>query len=57
MSISSHLGIVLLIIAGVVTIIGVVVIVAVEARRMEKEQPSILSGISRKRSDKAENES
>jgi hypothetical protein len=36
MSISSHLGIILLVIIGVVTIIGVVVIAAIETRRMEK---------------------
>ncbi len=54
MSISSHLGIILLVIVGVVTIIGVVVIAAVEARRMDKGQPSILSS---KKSDKAEKES
>jgi hypothetical protein len=54
MSISSHLGIVLLVIVGVVTIIGVIAIAAVETRRMEKGQPSIISS---KRSDKAEEES
>jgi hypothetical protein len=54
MSISSHLGIILLVIVGAVTIIGVVVIAAVETRRMEKGQPSIISS---KRSDKAEEES
>jgi hypothetical protein len=43
MSISSHLGIILLVIVGVVTIIGVVVIAAVETRHMEKGQPSIIS--------------
>jgi hypothetical protein len=42
MSISSHLGIILLVIVGVVTIIGVAVIAAIETRRMEKRQPSIL---------------
>ena len=36
MSISSHLGIVLLVIVGAVTIFGVVAIAAVETRRMEK---------------------
>jgi hypothetical protein len=55
MNISSHLGIVLLVIVGVVTIIGVVVIAAIEARRMEKGQPSIIS--SKSKSDKAEEES
>jgi hypothetical protein len=54
MSVSSHLGIILLVIVGLVTIFGVVVIAAVEARRMDKGQPSILSG---KKSDKAEKES
>ncbi len=54
MSISSHLGIILLVIVGVVTIIGVVIIAVVEARRMEKGEPSI---ISHKRSDKADEES
>jgi hypothetical protein len=53
MSISSHLGIILLVIIGAVTIIGVVAIAAVETRRMEKGQPSIISS---KKSDKAEKE-
>lgn len=42
MSISSHSGIVLLVIVGTLTIIGVAVMAAVEARRMEKDKPSIL---------------
>ena len=42
MSISSHSGIVLLVIVGTLTIIGVAVIAAIEARRMEKGKPSIL---------------
>jgi hypothetical protein len=54
MSISSHFGIILLVIVGVATIIGVVVIAAVEAKRMEKGQPSIISD---KKSDKAEEKS
>jgi len=57
MSISSHLGIVLLVIVGAVTIIGVIAIAAIETRRMEKGQPSILSRISGKKRDKAEEES
>ena len=57
MSISSHLGIVLLVIVGVATIIGVAAIGAIETRRMEKGQPSIMSSISKKRSDRAEKES
>ena len=54
MDVSSHLGIILLVIIGAVTIIGVVVIAAIEVRRMEKGQPSIIDG---KKTDKAEEES
>jgi hypothetical protein len=54
MSVSSHLGIILLVVVGVVTIIGVVVVAAIETRRMEKGRPSIISS---KKSDKAEEES
>jgi hypothetical protein len=43
MNVSSHLGITLVVIVGVVTIIGVVVIAAIETRRMGKGQPSIIS--------------
>jgi hypothetical protein len=42
MSISSHLGIVILIIVGVATIFGVIIIAAIEARRMDKNQSPIL---------------
>jgi hypothetical protein len=51
MSISSHLGIILLIIIGAVTIFGIVIIAAIETRRMEKGQPSIISS---KKGNKAE---
>jgi hypothetical protein len=54
MSVSSHLGIILLVIVGTVTIIGVVVIAAIETRHKERGQPSIISS---KKSDKAEEES
>jgi hypothetical protein len=57
MNVSSHLGIILLVIVGLVTIFGVIVIAAIETRRMENGQPSILSGISKKKNDKAEKES
>lgn len=57
MSISSHLGIVLLVIVGTVTTIGLIVIGAIETRRIEKGQPSILSSLSKKKSNKAEKES
>lgn len=46
-----------LVIVGVVTVIGVSIIGAVETRRMEKGRPSIISSISKKKSDKAEKES
>ena len=52
MSVSSHLGIILLIIVGLATIFGVVLIAVIETRRMEKGKPSILSG---RKDDKAEN--
>jgi hypothetical protein len=55
MSISNHLGIILLVIIGVVTIFGVVIIAAIETRRMEKGQPSIIS--SKSKSDKEGKES
>ena len=42
MSISSHLGIVILVIVGAVTILGVIIIAAIEAGRMDKNQPPIL---------------
>lgn len=53
MSISSHFGIILLIIVGIVTAIGVAVIGAVETKCMEKGQPSVISSILKKRNDKA----
>lgn len=56
MSISSHLGIVLLVIVGAVITIGVIAIGAIETRHKEKGQPSILSSISKKKRDKAEKE-
>ncbi|MBN2019579.1 MAG: hypothetical protein JW749_05075 [Sedimentisphaerales bacterium] len=42
MSISSHLGIVLLVIVGLVTILGVIVIAAIETRRADKGLPPLL---------------
>jgi len=50
MSVSSHTGIVLLVIVGVLITIGVVLVAAIETRRMEKGRPSILD----KDSDKAD---
>ena len=40
MSISSHLGIVLLVIIGMATVIGVIIIATIEARRADSENPS-----------------
>jgi hypothetical protein len=42
MGISSHLGIVLLIITGLATVIGVIIIGMIEARRADSGKPSIL---------------
>ena len=41
MSISSHLGIVILVIVGMVTVLGVIIIAIIEARRMDREKPSV----------------
>lgn len=43
MGISSHLGIVLLVIIGMATVIGVIIIATIEARRADSGKPSILS--------------
>lgn len=40
MGISSHLGIVILIIVGVATVLGVITAAIIETRRMDKEKPS-----------------
>lgn len=52
MSISSHLGIILLIIVGTLTIIGVIVIAAIETGRMGGGQPSLLSKKDRGKKEK-----
>ncbi len=41
MSISSHLGIVLIVIVGMVTIFGVIIVAAIETKRMDREKPSV----------------
>jgi len=47
----------ILVIVGVVTIFGVLIIGAVEIRRMGKGQPDIISSVLQKRGDKAKRES
>jgi len=42
MGISSHWGIVLLVIIGMATVIGVIIIATIEARRADSGKPSIL---------------
>ena len=42
MSISSHSGIVLLVIVGLATIIGVIIAAIIETRRADSGKPSIL---------------
>jgi hypothetical protein len=41
MSISSHLGIAILVIVGVATILGVIIIAAMETRRMDKKESAV----------------
>jgi heme/copper-type cytochrome/quinol oxidase subunit 2 len=41
MSISSHFGMVVLVIVGFATVIGVIVIAVIETRRPEKNEPII----------------
>jgi hypothetical protein len=40
MSISSHLGIVILVIVGAVTVLGVIIAAIFETRHMDREKPS-----------------
>jgi hypothetical protein len=39
MSISSHLGIVILVIVGAVTVLGVIIAAIIETRRMDSAEP------------------
>jgi hypothetical protein len=41
MSISSHLGIVILVIVGAVTVLGVIIAAIIETKRMDREKPSV----------------
>jgi hypothetical protein len=41
MSISSHLGMVLLVIIGMATVIGVIIIAVIETRRADTSQPTL----------------
>lgn len=41
MSISSHLGMVLLVVVGMATIFAVIIIAAIESRRMDREKLSM----------------
>ncbi len=44
MGISSNLGIVILIVIGMATVIGVIVIAMIEAKRADSGKPSIIPG-------------
>ncbi len=55
MGISSHLGIVLLGIIGIATVIGVIIIAMIEARRADSGKPSILSNAPETTTDKKKN--
>ena len=55
MGISSHLGIVLLVIIGMATVIGVIIIATIEARRADSGKPSILPNAPENQTDKKKN--
>lgn len=38
---SSHLGMVILVVVGVVTVLGVIVAAVIETRRMDTEKPAV----------------
>jgi hypothetical protein len=44
MGISSHLGIAVLMLIGIATVIGVIIIATIEARRADSGKPSIIPG-------------
>ncbi len=55
MGITSHLGIVLVVIIGMATVIGVIIIATIEARRADSGKPSILPNAPETPSDKKRN--
>ena len=55
MSISSHLGIVILVIIGLATVIGIIIIAMIEARRANNGKPSILPNAPQAPTDKKRN--
>jgi hypothetical protein len=52
MSISSHLGMVLLVIVGIATILAVIIIAVVETRRVDSGEPTIPQPSAEKSPDK-----
>jgi hypothetical protein len=55
MGISSHLGMVLLVIVGLTAAIGVIIIAMIEAKRVDSGKPSILSNSPETTTDKKKN--
>ncbi|MGA2679924.1 MAG: hypothetical protein ABSF37_11590 [Sedimentisphaerales bacterium] len=55
MSISSHLGMVILVIIGMATVVGVLIIAMIEARRTDSGKSSILSNAPETTTDKKKN--
>jgi hypothetical protein len=55
MSISSHIGTVILVIVGMATVIGVIVIGAIEAKREDRENSSTQSNAQQTPSSKKRN--
>jgi hypothetical protein len=52
MSISSHLGMIILVIVGLATILGVIIIAVIETRRSDTNQPTIPQQTAEKAPDK-----
>jgi hypothetical protein len=52
MGISSHLGMVLLVIVGMATVVGVIIIAIIEARRADSENPPAPQQTAVKQTDK-----
>ena len=55
MGISSHLGIAILVIIGMATVVGVLIIAMIEARRADSENSSILPNASQAPTSKKKN--
>jgi hypothetical protein len=55
MGISSHWGIVILVVIGLATVIGIIIIATIEAKRADSGKPSILPNAQETPTDKKKN--